>query len=267
MRETSVVPTRQNLIKAISEKSFVLQYQPMIRAKGNQLYSFEALVGWKINNEKILSADLFVPMIEKNNLIQPFTHVIIEMLFHQYEILKSLDINLSIDLSNNALGDLFLIDEIIEIAEYYRVVPDKISFELTETSVMREPKLAMDVLTRFRSKGFRVVLDSFGKGYSSLIELHRLPFNGIKMDKSFSANLTKDVQAKKIVKSIIDLAHSLELKIVADGVATKAVFTLLKTMGCDIIQGDYISTPLESAEVAKWIKKNCSDNMCFKHRI
>lgn len=260
-KRSHTVPTSENLVKAINEKAFVLLYQPMIQLSDNKLFGFEAQVKWKAAETKLISQEKFMPIVEKHELIQPLTKMLIEILFHQYTLLKSLDLKLklSIDLSSSALIAHSLTDEISKMATSHQVDPNDISFEITENAVMSEVDLVIDVLTRLRLKGFRVVLDRFGTGYSTLAELHRLPFNGVKMDKTFSKNLKEAGQAQKIVKSIIDLAHNLNLIIIADGVESKEAYGILKKLECDIIQGKLISKPMDSGEIYKWIKKNCND--------
>lgn len=265
IKGSAITPNTDTLKQAIEKQAFILHYQPMICLKTNKIVNLETLVRWTVNAEKIIFPDQFIPLAESSGLIQPLTRLIVEMAFQQYSrYLNHWGISLSINLSANNLNDLNLADEIIALANQYTVNPNQICFEVTETAVMSQPQIAMDILTRLRLKGFKISLDDFGTGYSSLIELHRLPFSEMKIDKSFIMNLNKDAQARKITKSIIELAHSLELNVVAEGVENKEAFEHLKILNCDIAQGYFISKPLPAETLLQWLQHNCDDKLHYK---
>ena len=140
----------------------------------------------------------------------------------------------------------------------YRIDPAKICFEITETSVMSQPTVAMDILTRLRIHGFELSMDDFGIGYSSLIELHRMPFSELKIDKSFIKNLSISSDTLPIVRCIINLGKGLSLKVVAEGVETQEAWNILEKEECHYAQGYFISQPLDISSFLDFVKKNKS---------
>jgi EAL domain-containing protein (putative c-di-GMP-specific phosphodiesterase class I) len=124
--------------------------------------------------------------------------------------------------------------------------------ELTETSAMRDPVAALDILTRLRMKGFQLALDDFGTGYSSLAQLARLPFSEIKIDQSFVSTLYRSRESRTIVNATIQLGHSLGLRVTAEGVEDRESFEILGELGCDLAQGFYIARPMMPDEIGAW---------------
>lgn len=253
----NVLPTEEALGAAIQRHEFVMHYQPMIDFKTNKLVSIEALVRWTPPNGEMIFPDAFIPIAEQTGLIVPLTFWVIKTVFRQRAQWDMLDdVTVSINLSSKILGSIYTADEIIKLAKDYKLNPKKISFEITEIAVMSQPATALDVLTRLRAAGFQISLDDFGIGYSSLIQIHRLPLTEIKIDKSFGMCIPEDEQACKIAKSIIDLGHSLGISVVAEGVESKEAFDKLRKLGCDIAQGYYIRKPLRASEFEYYFLEN-----------
>ena len=124
---------------------------------------------------------------------------------------------------------------------------------MTESGAMEDPSVTMDILTRFRIKGFRLSLDDFGTGYSSMVQLYRLPFNEIKVDKSFVMQIMANEEAASITRLTIELGHSLGLEVVAEGVEDQQTYDWLKSLGCEIGQGYLISRALDAASFVSWL--------------
>jgi EAL domain-containing protein (putative c-di-GMP-specific phosphodiesterase class I) len=140
------------------------------------------------------------------------------------------------------------------------VPPEFIIFEITESSMIKDPALALEIMTRLTQCGIKISIDDFGTGYSSLAYLKDLPVNEIKIDKSFVSDMLKKENDAVLVKSIIDLGHNLRLNVVAEGVEDKATALTLKKMGCDVLQGYYISRPVCNDDLLAWLpqKKKAS---------
>lgn len=251
------IPTAEQLVRALEDEHFVLHYQPKVYMKTGKIAALEALIRWQSPNQPLILPDMFIPLAEQKNLINPLTRWIVKEAFKQAAIWHSKGINLgiSINLSAKALDDLYLPDEMAQKAREWNLNPEVITLEITETTVMSQPTIAMDVLSRLRLKGFALSLDDFGTGYSSLIELYHMPFNEMKIDKSFVMNLGEDKDAEVIVKAIIDLGHTFGLTLIAEGVETQVAWDLLLKMNCDIAQGFYISKPMSVEEVENIIKQ------------
>lgn len=251
-----LVPSMLLLDKAIKNYDFVLHYQPLVSFKTKKIEGVEALVRWTPPIGGMFYPETFIPLAEQTDLIKPLTRWIIESAFQQ-SIKWGLNHNfhIAINLSKKVLDSVTFADEIIALATQYRVDPQKICFEITETSAMSDPVTVMEILSRLRIKGFKLSIDDFGTGYSSLVELHRLPFSEMKIDKSFVTNIMTDTQCYKIAKSIVDLGHSLDLIVVAEGVEDNDAWEKLISLGCDTAQGYFMSKPLTAKDFEEWLKK------------
>lgn len=134
--------------------------------------------------------------------------------------------------------------------------PNQLELEITESSLMRDPEGAIFRLKKISSLGVKLTIDDFGTGYSSLAYLRRMPIQTLKIDRIFVKDMTKNSQDEQIVRSTINLAHSLNVQVVAEGVEDAASYDMLKLMGCDLIQGYYFSRPLPWNEIAKWMDES-----------
>jgi EAL domain-containing protein (putative c-di-GMP-specific phosphodiesterase class I) len=133
------------------------------------------------------------------------------------------------------------------------VLPRQLLLEITESAIMREPEKAIRVMRRLRDAGIRFSIDDFGTGHSSLAQLKALPVDELKIDRSFIRDLEQGTRDDAIVRSAIDLSHSLGLKVVAEGIETPAAWTALIHLGCDYAQGYFVSRPLAAEQVGDWI--------------
>lgn len=258
--------TKKTLSQAIDKKDFILYYQPQISIPTGKLLGVEALIRWQVAEKTIFYPDSFIALAEESGLISPMTFWVNEEAIKQCaDFQKRIgDIRMSLNLSAKLLPNLMLPDELLNVAKEFGLNPEKICVEITESAAMENPTAILDVLTRFRIKGFSVSIDDFGIGYSSLVELQRMPFNELKIDKSFVINLRKDTSEYIIVRSIINLAHDLDLKSVAEGVETASSYHLLKDLGCDIAQGYYIGHPMPADEFELWLNNNIDEAMSYQ---
>lgn len=153
------------------------------------------------------------------------------------------------------LHDLSLPDKVTKMLAEHDFDPDRLIVEITESGAMEDPSLTMDILTRLRLKNIRLSIDDFGTGFSSLVQLYRMPFNEIKVDKSFVMKAMAEKEAAAIVRITIDLGHGLGLKVVAEGVEDQETYDWLKKLGCDIGQGYFISRPVDAVNLESWVKE------------
>lgn len=252
-----LVPSLALLSKAIQNFDFVLHYQPLISFNTKEIEGVEALIRWTPPVGGMFFPDSFIPLVEQSELIKPLTRWVIEKAFQQsVEWNPDHNFYIAINLSPKVLDNVTFADEIIALATQYSVNPQKICFEITESSAMTNPQTVMEIATRLRIKGFKLSIDDFGTGYSSLVELHRLPFSEIKIDKSFVTNIIADTQCYRIAKSVIELGHSLDLIVVAEGVEDNEAWDKLKTLGCNIAQGYFMSKPLSAKDFELWLKND-----------
>lgn len=242
---------KESIAKAIASNELRVYYQPVINLKTKKLIGVEALVRWQPPNQPLIMPDSFIKIAEEFNLIIPMTMWIIEEVFKQCAIWanNNLSLNVSINLSAKLLVHIDFPDDVMDLAKKHGVDPSKICFEVTETGVMAQPKIATDILTRLRVKGFSLSLDDFGIGYSSLVELYRMPFREIKIDKSFVLKMAEDHECYNIVLALIGLGHSLKLDVVAEGIETEEAWDHLHKLGCDRAQGFYMGRPVPPADI------------------
>lgn len=244
----------RDLEHAVKNKLFNMVYQPKVNSATGELSGFEALV--HIDGD-VLQADTpsnLSDKLEDNKLADEFNRLAFERSVQWFgaSFSKS-DTTLAISVSAQRLLDSVFIDALVEMCATYNVASERIILELSEATAMQEPARSLAMLTRLRMKGFALSLDDFGTGYSSMVQLVRLPFSEIKVDASFVQNASGSDEAQAIVKSIIDLGHSLKLKVTAEGVEDSAAAELLKTLGCDLLQGGFIGTPMDGEEILQWL--------------
>jgi len=263
--------TKQTLSDAIDKNKLVLFYQPKINIATGKLLGVEALVHWRVAENTIFSPDSFIQLAEDNNLIGRISTWVNHEAMKQCADFqkKGLNIMVSINLSAKLLSDLMLPDKLFDMTKQYGISSASICIEITETAAMHNPTAIMDVLTRFRIKGFSVSIDDFGTGYSSLVELQRMPCNELKIDKSFIINLKKGTPEFIIVRSIINLGHDFGLKVVAEGIETSSTLDILRDLGCDVAQGYYFGQPMSPEQFYAWLQTNIDESMAYKspHKI
>ncbi len=244
---------------AINREEFELFYQPKLN-RDNQVVGAEALTRWIHPEVGLIPPDQFIPAAEKTGLIHPFTHWVISEAIEQclYWQSEYPGMGVSINVSAISLQDPELIDVIRTQLATYPINPRLITLELTETAVMRDPEHALMKLKELSLMGLTISIDDFGTGYSSLAYLKKLPVNEIKIDRSFVIDMTKDRDDEAIVRSIISLAESLSLTVVAEGVETEEARQALVNLNCDTLQGYLFSRPLQINDFLLWLKEKKS---------
>ncbi|MDH5378283.1 MAG: EAL domain-containing protein, partial [Gammaproteobacteria bacterium] len=246
---------------AIETSQLVIHYQPKIDLKTNRLSGVEALLRWQHPKHGLLFPDEFIPLSETTGLIRPLTswlvrNAIINCLSCEN---RPKGIKLSLNLSMRNLQDSTFPDQITSIFQEYDFNPENIVFEITETALMEEPEQALRAMDRLSELGIGFSIDDFGTGYSSLSYLEKLPVTELKIDKSFGLSLGHDNNSALIVRSTIDLAHKLGLKVAAEGVETKEALNLLISLGCDAVQGFYLAKPMAKDELLLWFDEHADE--------
>ena len=236
----------------------VAAFQPKVKLQDNEVVGFEALARWHHPPHGPVLPDVFIPIAEQNGLIVPLTRRILEgalaacQRWRRHHPACSVAVNISpLVLANPALPE-----EIESLLLQYDLAPGALIAEITETTVITNPLLAAEVLTRLRIKGIGLSMDDFGTGYSSLLTLLRLPFTELKIDRSFVAACETDGEAWKIVRATISLARELGLSVVAEGIETEAVEARLRTAGCLIGQGWQFGRAMSERSVHAWLQQH-----------
>ena len=246
-----------DLRRAIEGNELLLYYQPKIDMRSGLLCGAEALVRWQHPDLGLVSPDKFIPLAEHTGLIQPLTHWVVNTALGQCYAWHEMGLHtpLAVNLSMPNLRDPRLPGRIAGILTTWGAKPDWLQIEVTETSLMEDPAGTMEVLRRLSGMGMKIFVDDFGTGYSSLSYLQKLPIDAIKIDKSFVLGVPDDEDSLVIVRSTIDLAHDLDLRVVAEGVESGEIWEQLAALGCDEAQGTYVSEPIPAGQFLDWQKQ------------
>lgn len=239
-----------DLDAAIRNGEMVLHYQPRLDLKTGKVTGAEALVRWNHMTHGLVQPGAFIAMAEKHGSIEALTDWVANEAVRQSGAwrAKGCCLDVAINISARNMSDLGLPDRIEKLCQKAGVPPGSITIELTETA-MQEAVRLMDVLTRFRIKGFRLSIDDFGTGYSSLVQLHSLPFSELKIDKAFVTTMAVSSASEIITNTIISMAQNLNLACVAEGIEDENVLAALKRKNCDYGQGFHISRAVPAHEM------------------
>jgi len=243
------------LREALDSGQVVVRYQPKIALRSRELIGAEALVRWNHPEFGEVMPDEFVPLAEVTGLIGPLTMHVLRASVAQCRrwLDRDMRIGVAVNLSPRNLVDADFPERVAELLAAYRVPADLLTFELTENSVMTDPGRMQPVLHRLHALGVGLSIDDFGIGYSSLSQLRRLPVDEVKIDKIFVFSMGTDLGDLAIVRAIIELGHSLGLRVVAEGVEDELTRDLLLGNGCDAIQGYLVSRALDSDRYDAWL--------------
>lgn len=245
------------LRKAIENDSFELHYQPKVSVTTGAIVGVEALVRWQ--NEKLgfVSPGEFIPYAEETGLIIPISECIINRACQDYLKLKSQNIKnmpIALNISSIHFHQSNFIESITQILERNNCPAHYFEIELTERTVMNSEKETIRKLVLLKQLGFKLSIDDFGTGYSSLSYLVQFPLNYLKIDRSFIQHICSLDDKQAVVDAIIQMAHRLHMKVIAEGVEQREQVQLLRKMGCDMIQGYYYSKPLPLDEFTEFLE-------------
>ncbi len=239
--------------RALINNRLHLAYQPKISLVDGTLKRVEALVRWDDPVLGSIPPSRFVPLAERNGLIDPLTQWGLRTALRQWREWHAagIDICLAFNISALSLEHLDFPDLVERMCRALEVPTERLVLELTEGGTQPLIKM-MDTLTRFRIKGIGLAIDDFGTGYSTLMQLRQLPFTELKIDRFFLTDMIASADSRLIVKTMIDLAHGLGLTATAEGVETEDQLRLLRLLGCDVAQGYLIATPLAPEALGEW---------------
>src|SRR4051794_38403486 len=241
---------------AISEGQITLYYQPKADLRTGRISGVEALARWTHPEFGIVGPSEFVPIAEQTGLITPLTSFVLDAALRQIKQWKDsgLDLSIAVNLSARSFLDTHLAVEIPRLLNKWQVDAEQLELEITESMLMTDPARAEATLDRLSRIGLTLAVDDFGTGYSSLANLKRLPVDVIKIDKSFVMEMAVDASDAAIVRSTIDLAHNLGLRVVAEGVESEDAWRHLEALGCDYAQGYFLSRPLPADAATRLIR-------------
>ena len=241
---------------AIKLDQLVLFYQPQVDLIDGKVAGAEVLVRWKHPERGLVPPVEFLPFAEETGLIQEIDHAVIRKTFERVKSLsdQGLAIPLSLNLSAQSICDLRTVDLFRNMLEEWKLDPSMIGIEITETSLMRDVGISQKVSEALKELGFKISIDDFGSGYSSMAYLLRYPSQFLKIDRAFVSSLSTSPPHQVMVRNIINLAHGLGIAVVAEGVEQKEECELLEEFGCDLVQGYYFTPPLEEEAFCTWVR-------------
>lgn len=259
--ETSTAPidmapqvdvTEAMLVGAMDRGHLTVAFQPKVTCANGRLAGFEGLVRWHDPDHGTIFPDQFIPLAEQSGLSDRLTEIVFDVGLAWFSSGRRSNASLALNVSASSLGRVELADRLAGICERHAVDPQFVIIEVTESSTMDDQTAALDLLTRLRLKGFQLSIDDFGVGHSSLVQLARMPFSELKIDRSFVISAAHSAESRKIVEAIVGLGKSLGLRTVAEGVENLGTFSFLKGTGCDQAQGYFIGRPMYGDEIARW---------------
>lgn len=250
--------TISKLKESISNQEFIVLYQPQVCIKSGKIIGAESLVRWQ-QTSAIVNPKEFINLAEERGLISYISDMVLnQTCIDTKKFLQISDIKVSINISTTEINNLTL-EKFQNYLNQHLLLAKNIGIEVTESIFIKNINNAIDFLNKFKSSGFLISLDDFGTGYSSLSYLKKLPLDILKIDKSFIDGITTESDDKQITKTIISMAKTLGLKVLAEGIETKEQLEFLRNEGCDYYQGYYFSKPISALEFIELLKK---DNEC-----
>jgi EAL domain-containing protein (putative c-di-GMP-specific phosphodiesterase class I) len=244
-----------SLRTCVDRDELVLHYQPKIDLTTGETIGLEALLRWNHPSGRLFGPDEFIPEIEGNELMISITGWVIDEALGKLRFLRDqgFDLTMAVNLGARCLThDAGILDSIEHKTVAWDIPPEKVTFELTESALI--DTALPELLTRLQTIEQQLSIDDFGTGYSSLVYLQRLPVVEIKADRSFVMTMATVKSDAVIVRSIVDLAHNLSVKVVAEGVEDGATMDMLIDYGCDEAQGYHVARPMPGTEVAGWLE-------------
>jgi diguanylate cyclase (GGDEF)-like protein len=250
-----------DLRQAISRVELTVYFQPQVNVKTGQIIGAEALLRWQHPDWDMVSPSEFIPVAEECGLILPIGDWVLEQSIAQakkwHDAGFPLTIAVNLSLAQFRANTLF--DKVQQTLEHYQLPPQYLELELTECIAMQNAEMAIDITQQLTQLGIKLSIDDFGTGYSSLSYLQRFSLDKLKIDQSFTMNMSENKDSENIVDAIIGLAKSLNLKTIAEGVETRQQLDMFKQKECDEVQGYYFSKPIPAAEFMSLVKKRLQE--------
>ena len=238
------------LRRGIPLGEFVPYYQPIVEFGTSRIRGFEMLARWHHPTGGVIGPDTFIPVAEEEGLIGPLSEALMRQAFCEAREWEA-GLTLAINLSPRQLVDPWLAERILKLLTETGLAPGRIELEITESSLFENMEMAQALVASLKNQGIRIALDDFGTGYSSLLHLRALPFDRIKVDRSFVQNCIRDHESWRIIQAIAALGQSLQVPITAEGVESGAIAIRMEQVGCDLGQGWFFGKPVVHAEVLR----------------
>ncbi len=245
--------------RALERNEFQLYYQPKIDLATGKLSGFEALLRWCPNNNEVIPPIKFIPILESTGLIVPVGEWVLKTACEQNRAWQEAGYSpgrIAVNLSVRQFKEAELVKHVQSILNTTGLDPTCLELEITESMVMDDAEQTINTLQKLHDFGVHFSIDDFGTGYSSLAYLKRMPISTLKIDRSFVKDITTDINDATVVETIIDMAHNLKLRVVAEGTETIEQINFLRDKHCDETQGYYFSQPLPATQIKPMLEKD-----------
>jgi len=245
----------EQLRSAVANGELICHYQPKVSMKTGEVVGAESLVRWQPPQGALIFPQQFIPLAEEHGLMSRITHAVLSSAMKQAKLWRRRGRNLSIavNVSMSDLAALDFPDTAAAMAHAIGIEPSAITFEVTESQVMKQLSTVLDVLSRLQLKRFKLSIDDFGTGHSSLAQLRDLPFDELKIDRGFVHGASSNSTVRAICSASLRMAQQLGLQVVAEGIEQAQDWVLLRDLGCDLGQGYLIARPMPVTDLDQWV--------------
>ena len=248
-----------DLRRAIDREEFSVLYQPIVALDTGELAGFESLVRWRHPDQGTISPAEFIPVAEETGLIAPIDRWVLNRTCEAAALWMGewgggSELWFSVNISSTQFSRKDLVQHVEQVLQSSSLRPDQLKLEITESAIMESPEAALKSIEGLQELGVQLALDDFGTGYSSLSYLHRFPFDTLKIDQSFVSRLGQPGEQINIVRTIVALAASMGMEVVAEGIEEKVQWELLKELGCQYGQGYYFARPLSAKDALEQVR-------------
>jgi EAL domain-containing protein (putative c-di-GMP-specific phosphodiesterase class I) len=249
------------LKSAIDHHEVLVEYQPIIDVESGDVVAVECLARWHHPDHGWVSPDVFIPIAEHTGLIRPLTDRVIETAARQCRAWRAegVPLRISVNVSARSLLDPDFPDQVERALAAEGIPPGMLTIEVTESSIMVDASRTIATLNRLAGLGVGLSVDDYGTGYSSLSYLKNLPVDELKIDRTFVAGMAHDRRDRVIVENTIELAHQLQLQVVAEGVEDATTMSQLRVLGCDRAQGFHLARPKTPGQLRAWLAERASE--------
>jgi diguanylate cyclase (GGDEF)-like protein/PAS domain S-box-containing protein len=257
-RAMQVLQTENDLRRAIDRNEFELHYQPILQIDPRRIRGFEALLRWRHPQLGLIAPAEFIPIAEETGLIIPIGQWVLlegcKQAAAWLEMFPEHPLDININLSGKQFSQSDLVEQVVGVLRQTKLAANHLILEITESVVMENPETTVAMLLRLKDLGIQLNIDDFGTGYSSLAYLQRFPVDTMKIDRSFVARIGLDPENVEIVRTIVALAHNLNMKVTAEGIETEEQLAQLQQLQCENAQGYFLSRPMDSSAATELLR-------------
>jgi diguanylate cyclase (GGDEF)-like protein len=247
----------QDMQRAFQKEEFLVYYQPIIALPSRRVVGFEALSRWQHSTRGLVSPGDFIPCAEETGLIVPLGLFVLRQsceMIQQWRSQYQSDLFVSVNLSVRQFAHPTLLDDVDQVLNTTAIAPQALKLEITESAIVENPEVAVNLIRELRSRQIQISIDDFGTGYSSLAYLSRFPVDSLKVDRSFISHVNAHPDSA-IVKAVITLGHALNMSIIAEGIETREQLEHLENLGCNYGQGYFVSRPIAAERVGEFLNQ------------